>query len=264
MKITIFTSNQPRHLRLINELAKICDEIFAIQECNTIFPGLKKDFFNNSKIMQDYFSNVISAEKELFGDVFFNSKNVRTLSIKSGDLNNIKINVLEECLKSDIYIVFGSSFIKEPLINFLIEKRAINIHMGISPYYRGSSCNFWAAYDKNPELVGATIHLLGKGLDSGDILYHSLPKAEYINPFLLGMKAVKVAQDSLIENIQTNKIFKYEPVKQDKSKEIRYTKNIDFNDNVAINYLNNLYTETQIFKKIKNRNNSLLIKPYIN
>ncbi len=30
MKITIFTSNQPRHLRLIDELAKISDEVFAI------------------------------------------------------------------------------------------------------------------------------------------------------------------------------------------------------------------------------------------
>ena len=61
------------------------------------------------------------------------------------------------------------------MIDFLI-KDAINIHMGISPYYRGSSCNFWAIYDGNPSYVGATIHLLSKGLDSGDILFHCLPK----------------------------------------------------------------------------------------
>ena len=31
--------------------------------------------------------------------------------------------------------------------------------MGVSPYYRGCDCNFWALYDNNPHLVGATIHI---------------------------------------------------------------------------------------------------------
>jgi len=39
--------------------------------------------------------------------------------------------------------------------------------MGISPYYRGNDCNFWALNDNNPHLVGSTIHLLSKGLDNG-------------------------------------------------------------------------------------------------
>ena len=51
------------------------------------------------------------------------------------------------------------------LINFLIKKKTINIHMGISPYYRGSDCNFWAMYDNNLHLVGGTVHLISKGLD---------------------------------------------------------------------------------------------------
>ena len=263
MKITVFTSNQPRHLRLINELAGISDEVFAIQECNTVFPGLNKDFFSNSEIMQQYFSNVIKAEKEVFGDLFFNQNNVRSLSLKLGDLNNLELDILKPALNSDVYVVFGSSFIKGPLIEFLVEKKAINIHMGISPYYRGSSCNFWASYDKKPELVGSTIHLLSKGLDSGDILYHALPKPEHINPFVLGMKAVKVAQDSLVDRIKTGEIFTYSPIKQDKSKEIKYTKNMHFNDDVAKEYLDNLFTEQEIFEKLNNRDMSLLIKPYI-
>ena len=58
------------------------------------------------------------------------------------------------------------------MADFLLKKKAINIHMGISPYYRGADCNFWAIYDKNPSLVGATIQLLSKKLDYGLILYH--------------------------------------------------------------------------------------------
>ena len=263
MKITIFTSNQARHIRLINKLSEISDEVFAVQECNTVFPGITKDFFNNSDIMQKYFYNVREAEKQTFGNIQFLNKNVRSMSLKLGDLNKVSLNDLDLALKSDVYIVFGSSFIKEPLIDFLIDKKAINIHMGISPYYRGSSCNFWAVYDKNPQLVGATIHMLGKGLDSGDMLYHALPKAEKISPFLLGMKAVKVAQDSLVDRIANKEIFSYIPVKQNKDKEIRYTKNIDFNDNVAEEYLNNLFTEEEIFNKLLNRDKDLLLNPYI-
>ena len=263
MKITIFTSNQPRHIRLINKLSEISEEVFAIQECNTVFPGITKDFFNNSEIMEKYFSNVRKAEKETFGDIRFLNKNVRSMSLKSGDLNKVSMDILNPALQSDVYVVFGSSFIKEPLIDFLIEKKAINIHMGVSPYYRGSSCNFWAAYDKNPELVGATIHMLGRGLDSGDMLYHALPKAEKISPFLLGMKAVKVAQDSLVDRIHSKEIFNYTPIKQNKEKEIRYTRNIDFNDEKAKEYLENLITEDEIYKKLSNRDESLLLNPYI-
>ena len=83
-----------------------------------------------------------------------------------GDLNHLKKADLKDFLESDIYVVFGSSYIKGFLVDFLIKRKAINIHMGLSPYYRGADCNFWALQDDNPHYVGATIHLLSKGLDS--------------------------------------------------------------------------------------------------
>ena len=98
------------------------------------------------------------------------------ISIPFGNLNKYSINSLSNFLNSDVYIIFGSSFIKGELIDFLIERKAINIHAGVSPYYRGTACNFWALYDDNPHLVGATIHLISKGLDSGPILYHAISK----------------------------------------------------------------------------------------
>ena len=53
MNITVFTSNQPRHIYLINSLAKICDRVFAVQECNTVLPGKVKDLYDNSNVMQN-------------------------------------------------------------------------------------------------------------------------------------------------------------------------------------------------------------------
>ena len=144
MKITVFTSNQPRHLALVRKLSAISHQTFAVLECNTVFPGLVSDFFKKSDVMREYFENVMRAEKTLYGDVQFLPSNVRTLSVKSGDLNKLTYEALKDALSSDVYIVFGARYIKDWLVDFLVQHRAINIHMGISPYYRGSSCNFWA------------------------------------------------------------------------------------------------------------------------
>lgn len=263
MKITVFTSNQPRHLNLIESLSKVSDEVFAVQECTTVFPGKVKDFFDNSVVMQKYFNYVMEAEKNVFGNIKFLPRNVRQLVLKSGDLNKVSMGVLEEALKADVFVVFGSSYIKSPLVDFLIDQKAINIHMGISPYYRGSSCNFWAPYDGHPELIGATIHILSRGLDSGDILYHALPKSEEVDIFSLGMKAVRVAHDSLVERIRTNEIFEYESIPQDRTKEYKYTKNKDFTDAIADQYLNSMFSPKQVFEKLSGRDMDMFEKPYI-
>ena len=61
------------------------------------------------------------------------------MSILWGEINKVEKISLVNFLKSDLYIIFGASYIKGWLAKFLIKKRAINIHMGISPYYRGSA-----------------------------------------------------------------------------------------------------------------------------
>jgi len=110
--------------------------------------------------------------------------------------------------------------------------------MGLSPYYRGSSCNFWALYDNNPSYVGATIHLLSKGLDNGDMLFHCVPKLHSTDtPFDFTMRSVLVAQQGLVSAVDNKSIFSSPSVKQDKSQEIRYTKNRDFNDEIAKEFL---------------------------
>jgi hypothetical protein len=76
MKITIFTGNQPRHLALIDALAAIADEVHAVQECTTVFPGEIADFYRKSETMQAHFAQVIAAEREVFGGVRFPPANV--------------------------------------------------------------------------------------------------------------------------------------------------------------------------------------------
>ena len=145
MKITLLTSNKKRHNYLINLLSQISDELFVIQECGTIFPGIVPGHYPASPLMKNYFENVDNAQNKLFGNSYVDTKkNLKILPMVSGDLNKVSLDKLSNFLKSDIYIVFGCSYIKSKLVDFLVNQKTINIHMGVSPYYRGTDCNFWA------------------------------------------------------------------------------------------------------------------------
>lgn len=264
MKITLITSNQNRHKFLTNLLSEISSELYVIQE--------KKNFLQSrydekatliSDLRKNYFEKVVEAEKKIFSpEIKLSAKIKELMTINRGELNKINLKKLNLFLKSDIYIVFGSSFLKGELIKFLIKNKALNIHMGISPYYRGTDCNFWALYDGNPHLVGATIHYISEGLDSGPMLYHAISTCYKSDPFFYTMSSVKSAFLSLVDRIENQTIFNYKPILQDKSHEIRYSKKIDFNDQVIKAFLNkkinlqskkfdlNLFKEPFVFNSI--------------
>ncbi len=258
MKITLFTRNQNRHNYFINLLSLHCDELFVVQECGTIFPGSVPGLYPKSEIMENYFHNVNQAQKKLFCNSYINkfNKKIRTFPILFGDLNKCSLELLKEFLSSDLYIVFGGSYIKGELVDFLVLNKAINIHMGVSPYYRGTDCNFWALNDNNPHLVGSTIHLLSKGLDSGPILFHAMSKIKS-NPFEYTMSTVKSAFHSIADRIDNKTIFNINPLVQDKTQEIRYSKNEHFTDEVITKFLNK---KIDLFSK--NFDSSLLKDAY--
>ncbi len=258
MKITLFTSNNNRHNYLINLLSNISDELFVIQENIKIHQGIVPGHYPASELMKKYFKQVNDAQHKFFGNSHVNSssKNKKILPVTLGDLNKYSLKFLSDFLKSDIYVVFGSSYIKGELADYLVKQKAINIHMGVSPYYRGTDCNFWALYDNNPHLVGATIHMLSKGLDSGPMLYHAMSNIKS-NAFEYTMSTVKSAFHSIAERIKDKSIFEIKPLIQDREKEIRYSKKIEFNEKVVKNYFSK-----DINLKSKDFNNSLLKEPY--
>jgi len=256
MKITLFTANQLRHNYFINEINKIADELYVVQENRTIFPGQIEDHYPKSKLMFKYFNKVLKAENTLFKNNWIKGSKINILPLAQGDLSYCSLKLLNNFLNSDLYIVFGSSFIKDDLVKFLIKKKAINIHMGISPFYKGTDCNFWALYHNNPNLVGATIHLLNEKLDSGPILYHAL--SEFINdPFLYTMSTVKAATLSLVNQIKSKNIFNMKAVVSDNSQLIKFSRKRDFTDEVVDDFLK----KKKLLKNTK-KNNINLINPF--
>tara|TARA_R110002110_G_scaffold313491_8_gene526801 strand:+ start:7787 stop:8578 length:792 start_codon:yes stop_codon:yes gene_type:complete len=261
MKITIFTNNQPRHLSLVETLSAVSDDIHVIHECNTLFTGVVADFIRKSDVMQRYWEKVTSAEAAVFGRPRFLSQ--KTMPVLYGDVSHMTPEMLGEAAEADVFVVFGASFIKGPMCDFLVSRKAINIHMGVAPAYRGHSCNFWAMYDGRPDLVGATVHRLSKGLDQGAVLFHCFPETAPDAGFELGMRAVRSAHQGLAERIADGSFMEIEPVPQDISQQLRYSRGIEFTDEIAAEFLDRAYNKATVQTALDTRDLTAFRHPFV-
>lgn len=225
MIITVFTANKLRHEYLIYKLSKSAEKLFVFQE------EKRKKRKKGSYIIK-YLKKVSEAEKKIFKSKKKLQANTKIIKLKYGDLGNVEIKKNLEFFQSDLYVVFGTSIIKGKLLNFLLKKKAINIHMGVSPYYNGTDCNFWAIFDNNKHLVGGTLQSLSKKVDQGNII--SVVKSRVKkNIYDFSMISVKLIIDKL-SNIVINKtILSKKRKKQNLRKNIRNTKSNHFTNEVV-------------------------------
>jgi methionyl-tRNA formyltransferase len=101
-------------------------------------------------------------------------------------------------LEPDVVLVFGCGILKDPVLR-PFDGRIINIHLGLSPYYRGSGTNFWPLVNREPEYVGATIHYIDAGIDTGPIIGHVRPEIRGSDgPHDIGNRAITAAADLLV------------------------------------------------------------------
>tara|TARA_B100001175_G_scaffold314786_1_gene324877 strand:+ start:50787 stop:51524 length:738 start_codon:yes stop_codon:yes gene_type:complete len=231
MNVTIFTSNNLRHNYLINKFAKVSNKVFVFQETRSIFPGMYESHYKKYNSIGKYFKYVDEAQNKIFSkkNKILSMKKINLAALNYGDLSFIQFNNYKSFFKSDYYLVFGSSYIKGDLLRFLKKKKAINIHMGISPYYKGTDCNFWALMDGNKKFVGATIHYLSEKLDGGPILSYAYA-SKYSDPFLFTMSSTKNAINKLYQLILKKNIHKKKINNQSEKKLIRYSTKKEFTD----------------------------------
>lgn len=73
-------------------------------------------------------------------------------------------------LNPDIIVSFGCSIIRSKLLS-IFKGRFVNIHLGLSPYYRGAGTNFWPIVNKELEFIGTTFMYIDEGVDTGEIIH---------------------------------------------------------------------------------------------
>ena len=236
MKIVVLTSDEIRHKFFANSLDSKADSSLIISQSKQI-NALKH---NDSNSINEHFKLRDETEKLFFPNNY--SFNSETLSIKYTELNTNHILQKIKEFQPDIMLIFGSSIIKEPLLSLTTSIPTLNLHLGISPYYRGSGTNFWPFVNNELEYVGSTILHINSGIDTGDIICHTRPIIQVDdNVHSVGCKVIQTSIESLFQimDMVTKKI-ELTPIKQWSVENERYYKTSDFNQEVLQKYKNSL------------------------
>ena len=111
------------------------------------------------------------SEEDFFGEfVKLAEPKGAVLAIPKGEINSQ--HVTDEILahNPDLIICYGSSIIRSSLLTSYAG-RFVNVHLGLSPYYRGSGTNVWPLINGEPELVGVTFMHIDEGIDTGKVIH---------------------------------------------------------------------------------------------
>ena len=90
--------------------------------------------------------------------------------IPKGEINGDKVVKEIEKLNPDLIICYGASLINSSLLKSF-KNRFINVHLGISPYYKGSGTNIFPIINNEFDMLGATFMHIDEGIDTGKVIH---------------------------------------------------------------------------------------------
>ena len=138
--------------------------------------------------------------------------NIKTLNnpdvfhVEKNGLNSLKTLTRLKEISPDFIACFGTGILHERILSNFPDC-IFNLHVGIPEYYRGSSCNFWPIYNSDLKNLGATVHLIEKGIDTGKIAGTKLiPLEPEDDEQTLTWKTIHVGTQLMIETIEKWKL----------------------------------------------------------
>ena len=236
MRLVILTGNATRHKFFANTVSGHADDAFVVSECRASDSGGAAE---TSPIAR-HFRSRYEIEQTVFAgnDVFA----APCLPLLYKEVNLPEVAKVIADFEPDLAVVYGSSIIKEPLISWMPRDRFLNVHLGISPYYRGSGTNFWPFVNGNLEYVGSTIMHIDPGIDTGDIITHVRPEvAPDDTVHTLGCRVIEASANRVISLM--NRVRRGESlarVQQWGPETAYYYRNRDFDESALERYYQNL------------------------
>jgi len=196
MRIGILTSTGTRHRFFANAIRADFPVVAVGYEETGYSPAAVKNEEltpEQKKVVEAHFAERDRQEQRFFGSdssFLINGPEVSVFRIARGSLNSDQTRDRFLARDVDTVLVYGTNLIREPLISQW-QGRMLNMHLGLSPYYRGTATNFYPLVNEEPQFVGATIHLIDAGIDSGPIVRHSRPDIVLGDmPHTIGCKAI--------------------------------------------------------------------------
>jgi Formyl transferase len=107
-------------------------------------------------------------------DVVIKQPGTEYVNVGCGEINSSDFISFLRGVRPDVVAVLGSSVIKPSVIS-VPSHAMINLHSGLSPYYRGTWSYGWPIVNGEPEYIGGTVHHVNPGIDTGDVIYQTRP-----------------------------------------------------------------------------------------
>jgi len=212
MRVAILTSVDTRHRFFVNALDEVTldevaiDEVAVCKHFEIVAVGYEQTGYHPADasqypqlsdrerdVVRNHFNERTRQEQRFFGhaaELIQDCQACRVLLMPPGTLNSPATLALLETQRAEAVVVYGTNLIRAPLLH-RYAGRMLNMHLGLSPYYRGTATNFYPLLNEEPQYVGATIHLLDAGIDSGPIIHQARPNIEINDmPHTIGCKAI--------------------------------------------------------------------------
>jgi len=172
-RVVLITSDHPRHRWLAYRVAIAGRLIGLVAERKR-----SRGTFPVDSALASHYLARSDAEGRWFGGApTYAQLCERTVEVEWGKSSGEDAAAFVASCEPELVLLFGSSIIKgELLIRY--PGKIINLHLGLSPYYRGSATNFWPLVDGLPECVGATVHHATSRVDGGRIIGQCRPNIE--------------------------------------------------------------------------------------
>ena len=188
MKIVLITGNNLRHFSFISHISKVIKVDLIISQ-KKIYPSKKLRIL----------------EKKLFNNVKNQISGLNIVEIESLELNSSVCYDMIRNKKPDFIFTFGCGLLKPKIFN-LAKKGCINLHTGLTQYYRGVDSALWAIYDDRFDRIGVTLHYIDNSIDGGGVIdqrkldFNKIKKEDNINSIFI--KVCLIGFELFIDNMK--------------------------------------------------------------
>ena len=138
------------------------------------------------------------------GDAFYSNHSelhLGEVGPEDRSINDRRFVELVKGVHPDIIVVMGTCILGRRILE--CTPVALNMHTGLSPYYRGGRTNFWPFVENDPGYFGVTVHKLSRGIDSGDIIFSQRVVVEAGDTFgSVNCKSIVIGTGLMIEAIE--------------------------------------------------------------
>ena len=212
----VLTSTYLRHHYVVNHVAQHLDVVGVWQEEKSFKPERYAVAAEDDAVIAAHFAERDASEAEYFAEhhALALRLGARLRTGAAGIINDVDEIAEMAALSPEVVLVFGTGLLRGGILE-RFAGRIINLHLGISPYYRGAGTNFWPLVNREPEFVGATVHYLDAGIDTGPMIAHARPEiAAADGPHDIGNKAIVAGADALLRAVRGHVRGAVSPVPQ--------------------------------------------------